>query len=121
MNGFCSLKRVVTPDLIPVITLAPSVAIEIYFSKRTLDGNIVACGLVKFISTFEFLAVSHLVADVMGIVCGVSRVFQNEDLTFTVVKEALGPACSAILYMKSSAGPMLVLFRQGSIRPETQK
>jgi hypothetical protein len=73
-------------------------------------GNIVACGLVKFISTFEFLAVSHLVADVMGIVCGVSRVFQKEDLTFTVVKEALGPACSAILYMKSSAGPMLQSF-----------
>jgi hypothetical protein len=46
----------------------------------------------------------------MGIVCGVSRVFQKEDLTFTVVKEALGPACSAILDMKSSSGPMLQSF-----------
>ena len=35
--------------------------------------------------------------------------FQKEDLTFTV-KEALGSACSAILYMKYSAGPMLQSF-----------
>jgi len=73
-------------------------------------GNVVAGGLVKFISTYEFLAVSHLMADVMGIVCRVSRVFQREDLTFSVVKEVIDPACSAILGMKLSPGPRLESF-----------
>ena len=73
-------------------------------------GSVVAGGLVKFISTYEFLAVSHLMADVMGIVCRVCRVFQREDLTFSVVKEVLDPACSAILGMELSPGHRLESF-----------
>ncbi|CAC5413209.1 DAW1 [Mytilus coruscus] len=73
-------------------------------------GNIVAGGLVGFIYTSEFLAVSHFMGDVMGIVCRVSRVFQREDLTFSVVKDVIDPACAAILGMKSTAGPRLESF-----------
>ncbi|XP_071168230.1 zinc finger protein 862-like [Mytilus edulis] len=73
-------------------------------------GNIVAGGLVRFISTYEFLAVSHFMGDVMGIVCRVSRVFQREDLTFSVIKDVIDPAYAAILGMKSTAGPKLESF-----------
>ncbi|CAG2224915.1 unnamed protein product [Mytilus edulis] len=48
--------------------------------------------------------------DVMGIVCRVSRVFQREDLTFSVIKDVIDPACAAILGMKSTAGPELESF-----------
>ena len=74
------------------------------------DGNVVAGDLVKFISTNEFLAVSHLMADVLGIVCRVSMVFQRKDLTFSVLNEVLDPACSAILGMKLFPGPRLESF-----------
>lgn len=73
-------------------------------------SNVLAAGLVKFISTCAFRAVSHLMVDVMGIVCRVSRVFQREELTFSVVKEVLDPACSAILGMKLSPGPRFESF-----------
>ena len=73
-------------------------------------GNVIAGSLVKFMCTFEFLAVCHLMADIMGIVCRVSRTFQREDLTFTVVRETLDPACSAITGFKSAPGPRLESF-----------
>ena len=61
-------------------------------------------------SLLEFLAVSHFMADVMSIVCRVSRVFLWEDLTFSVVKGVIDHVCAAILGMKTTVGPRLEYF-----------
>ena len=69
-----------------------------------------AKGILTFITTFLFLATTHLLADVLPILARLSKTFQRQCIDFTVVSDSVLAAISAIHGFKHSPGPRLVKF-----------
>ena len=69
-----------------------------------------AKGILTFITTFLFLATTHLLADVLLILARLSKTFQRQCIDFTVVSDSVLAAISAIHGFKHSPGPRLVKF-----------
>jgi len=69
-----------------------------------------ASGLLTFISDYQFLAVSHMLSDVLRVLGTLSRVFQTRDLDLSVMNFAINSATASIKGMKSTPGPNLQKF-----------
>ena len=73
-------------------------------------GNAAAQGLLKYIMTFDFLATTHMMADVLGHIGRLSRIFQTKNLDFFNANLHLDACIAALNEMKTKPGPMLQQF-----------
>ena len=73
-------------------------------------GNAAAQGLLKYITTFDFLATTHMMADVLGHIGRLSRTFQTKNLDFFHSNLSLNACVAALSEMKTKPGPMLQQF-----------
>ncbi|MGH0122853.1 UNVERIFIED_CONTAM: hypothetical protein FKN15_008560 [Acipenser sinensis] len=74
-------------------------------------GNALASGLLKLIGTYEFIAVVHFMADVMGVIGILCRTFQKQDIDFSYVSMALSSTLSALEELKMASGKNLQNFK----------
>ena len=74
------------------------------------ESDPVAKGILKFITTFTFLASTHLLADVLPVLSRLSKLFQRQCIDFAAVSDGVEAAISALEGFKANSGPRLTSF-----------
>ena len=64
-----------------------------------------AKGILAFITTFQFLASTHLLCDVLPTLTHLSKTFQRQCVDFSAIADALQAAIGAIEGFKHAPGP----------------
>lgn len=83
----------------------------VFFDEEAAEHNDpVAKGLMKQVSSYLFLAITHMLYDVLSQLTRLSKVFQKDLLEFSVILPSVDATISAISC--SSAGPALTEFMQ---------
>lgn len=83
-----------------------------YFEQQAVENDdAVAKGLAKQISSYSFVAITHLLCDVLGELTRLSKVFQKDMLDYSVIAPSVNAAISSISGMKSVDGPALTHFK----------
>ena len=80
----------------------------VYFDQEVAEHNDpIAKGLVTQISSYSFLAITHMLYDVLSELTRLSKIFQKESLDFSII----GPSVDAtIASISSTPGPVLTEF-----------
>lgn len=73
-------------------------------------GNVAAQGLLKYIMNFDFLATTHMIAEVLGHIGRLSRIFQTKNVDFFHANLYLETCVAALNEMKTKPGPLLQQF-----------
>lgn len=79
-------------------------------NKSVESNDPIANGLVKQISSYTFLAVTHLLYDVLNELTRLSKVFQKDSLDYSVITPSVNATIATISSMKSNPGPALKEF-----------
>lgn len=74
------------------------------------DNDPTAKGILKFITTFQFLATTHFLADALPVLSQLSKRFQRQCVDFTAVSEGVQVTISALEGFKQTPGPRLQKF-----------
>ena len=69
-----------------------------------------AKGILRFISTFSFLATTYLLADILPVLARLSKRFQRSLVDFTAVSDGVSITTSTLATFKSTPGPNLATF-----------
>ena len=69
-----------------------------------------AKGILVFITTFSFLATTHLLADILPLLAKLSKSFQRQCMDFSSVNDCLQATIRGIQGFKHSRGPRLTKF-----------
>ena len=69
-----------------------------------------AKGILRFITTFSFMAVTHFLSDVLPILSRLSKGFQRQQVDFTVITEGVNSTVAALESFKTNPGPKLKKF-----------
>ena len=69
-----------------------------------------AKGILTFITTFQFLASTHLLCDVLPTLARLSKTFQRQCVDFSAIADAVHAAIGAIESFKHAPGPRLAGF-----------
>ena len=77
--------------------------ISALISDSTTDPT--AKGIFTFITTFEFLASTHLLCDVLPILTHLSKTFQCQCVDFSAITDSVQAAVGAIEGFKHVPGP----------------
>ena len=82
----------------------------VYFEDAAEKGDPAAAGIYRAISTYPFLALTHLLGDVLSILTKLSETFQREQLDISLIQPKVTAALDALRSMKSHNGPHLDAF-----------
>ena len=74
------------------------------------ESDPTARGLLTFISTFQFLATTHFLADVLAVLSRLSKIFQRQCVDFTAVSDGVESTVSALNSFQITPGPRLQKF-----------
>ena len=79
-------------------------------SDSESDHTATCKGLLTFISTFQFLATTHFLADVLAVLSRLSKTFQRQCVDFTAVSDGIESSVAALNSFKLAPGPRLQKF-----------
>jgi hypothetical protein len=86
-------------------------ALMAYFGNEASHyDDPVAMGLTKQISSFQFIATTNLLCDVLDIVTRLSKIFQGASINFSIIQPMVNAALVALQPIKVSPGPHLASF-----------
>lgn len=74
------------------------------------DTDPTARGILTFVTTFKFLATTHLLADVLPVISRLSKRFQRQCIDFSAVSDGIDTTVAALNSFKQSPGPRLKKF-----------
>ena len=74
------------------------------------ESDPTAKGILSFISTFQFLATTHFLADVLVLLSRLSKTFQRQCVDFTAVSDGVESTVAALNSFKLAPGPRLQKF-----------
>ena len=77
------------------------------------ESDPTARGLLTFISTLQFLATTHFLADVFAVLSHLSKIFQRQCVDFTAVSDDVGSTVHALNGFQITPGPRLQRFLTG--------
>ena len=69
-----------------------------------------AKGILKFVTTFSFLATTYLLADILPILAKLSKRFQRSQVDFTTVTDGVSVTVATLSAFKTAPGPKLTEF-----------
>ena len=72
-------------------------------------NNPTAAGLVKAVMTYEFVACTYLLSDILPSLNRLSLIFQRKDLDFSVIQPRVHSTISFLESLKTNDGPMMKL------------
>ena len=80
----------------------------------------IARGLTKQISSFQFIATTNVLWDILDIITRLSKIFQGASVDFAIIQPMVNSALQALQTLKITPGPHLALFLEeiGSIDGE---
>ena len=73
----------------------------VLLSQEADKGDPTAIGLHSQLSSYKFLALLHLTADILGISNHLSRIFQYKDVSFSVLRHTVSIAMCTITAMET--------------------
>ena len=91
-------------------------SLHAFFEKEAKEsGDPTAAGLAKGISEFMFLAITHLLYDVLNELTRLSKVFQKENIDFSIIAPSVHATISTLETMTTVPGPVLSEFLSEAI------
>ena len=84
----------------------------VYFENAMEEGDPTATGIHRSITTYLFLALTHLLDDVLSILAKLSLNFQRQNLNISLVQPKVLAVIDAINSMKVHDGPKLCEFKK---------
>ena len=69
-----------------------------------------AKGILKFVTTFSFLATTYLLADILPVLARLSKRFQRSQVDFTTVTDGVSVTMATLSAFKTTPGPKLTDF-----------
>ena len=69
-----------------------------------------AKGILKFVTTFSFLATTYLLADILPVLARLSKRFQRSQVDFTTVTDGVSVTIATLSGLKTTPGPKLTKF-----------
>ena len=69
-----------------------------------------AKGILKFVTTFSFLATTYLLADILPVIARLSKRFQRSQVDFTTVTDGVSVTVATLSAFKTTPGPKLAKF-----------
>ena len=70
----------------------------------------IAQGILKFVTTFSFLAITHLLADTLSGLARLSKQFQQSQVDFITVTDGVSVTVATLSAFKTTPGPKLTEF-----------
>ena len=70
----------------------------------------IAKGLIKQLSTYQFIATTNLLCDILDIITRLSKIFQGTNIDFSIIQPMVKSAIQALKTQQSSPSPHLTLF-----------
>ena len=89
-----------------VASIDPLIAVLV--EDSTSDPT--ARGILKFVTTFSFLATTYLLADILPVIARLSKRFQRSQVDFTTVTDGVSIAVATLSAFKNTPGPKLAKF-----------
>jgi hypothetical protein len=77
------------------------------FFEQDQEGDPTAIGTHRYITTYRFLALTHLVKDILSVITKLSLKFQLTDIDVSVIQLKVISTIDALDNMKSQDGPCL--------------
>ena len=74
------------------------------------ESDHTAKGILSFISTFQFLATTHFLTDVLVLLSHLSKTFQRQCVDFTAASDGVESTVAALNSFKLAPGPRLQKF-----------
>ena len=75
-----------------------------------IQSDPIAKGILTFISTFQFLATTHFLADVLAVLSSLSKTFQRQCVDFTAGSDGVESTVAALNSFKLGPGPRIQKF-----------
>ena len=75
-----------------------------------IQSDPIAKGILTFISTFQFLATTHFLADVLAVLSSLSKTFQRQCVDFTAGSDGVESTVAALNSFKLAPGPRIQKF-----------
>ena len=69
-----------------------------------------AKGILKFVTSYSFLATTYLLADILPVLARLSKHFQRSQVDFTTVTDGVSVTIAALSAFKTTPGPKLTQF-----------
>lgn len=86
-------------------------SLHAFFEKESEElGDPTAAGLAKGIAEFMFLAITHLLYDVLNELTRLSKVFQKDSIDFSIIAPSVRATISTLEAMATVPGPVLSEF-----------
>ena len=76
------------------------------------EGDPSASGLLKTMRSYNFICLTNLLTDVLGIITKLSKLFQKEVLDFSVIQPSISNSTEALLQLKDHDGLHLTTCKQ---------
>ena len=76
------------------------------------EGDPSASGLLKTMRSYNFICLTNLLTDVLGIITKLSKLFQREVLDFSVIQPSISNSIEALLQLKDHDGFHLTTCKQ---------
>ena len=70
----------------------------------------IAKGLTKQISSFQFIATTNLLCNILDIITRLSKIFHSASVNFSIIHPMVNAAVQAVQAIKVSPGPHLASF-----------
>ena len=64
------------------------------------EGNPSASGLLKTMRSYNFICLTNILSDVLGIISKLSKLFQREVLDFSIFQPSISNSIEALLQLK---------------------
>lgn len=76
-----------------------------FFEHAAEEGDATAIGIHSCITTYKFIALTHIIKDILSVLTKLSLLFQSQQLGVTLVQSHVTAAINALDSIKSRGGP----------------
>ncbi len=87
-------------------------------AERNVSGRAVLHGVMTQIATYKFVAMTHFLADSVGILALLSKAMQKRNVNYSEVKSHIEAAITAIQALQQNPGPHMQIFLETLSQPQ---
>ena len=110
LSGYIYQVRWLSFDIAVDAVLRSLKSLMMFFEHAANEGDPTAVGIHSCITTYKFLALTHLIKDILSVLTKLSLTFQSQQVDISLVHSNVTAAIDALDNMISHSGPNLEEF-----------
>lgn len=88
-------------------------AVTMELNEEAVEGNTQAQGLLAQIQSYNFIALTHTLADVLPVMMKLNLIFQKDNVNLSSIRPILQASVATFTQLRDAPGPEEMTFKAG--------